>query len=345
MPIADGGEGTVEALVTATSGTVHSIRVMGPLGEPVDAFFGVLGDSRTAVVEMAAASGLPLVPEGRRDPLRATSYGTGQLLAAALDTGCRRIILGIGGSATNDGGAGMVMALGARLLDEQGELIPLGAAGLERLHRIDASGLDPRLNEVEIVVASDVDNPLTGPEGATYVFGPQKGVKPHQLPRLDAALARFGDIIARDLGVDVAQRPGAGAAGGMGAAAMAFFGAALRPGADIVLDTVGFPAAVAGADAVLTGEGRLDAQTARGKGPAAVARLASQAGVPVIGVAGSVEAGADDALRELGFVTLLSIVDGPMDVKEAMERGESLLERTGRIIGSLLAVGRRWPHE
>jgi len=345
MPIADGGEGTVEALVTATGGTVHSIRVMGPLGEPVDAFFGVLGDSRTAVVEMAAASGLPLVPEGRRDPLRATSYGTGQLLAAALDTGCRRIILGIGGSATNDGGAGMVMALGARLLDEQGELIPLGAAGLERLHRIDASGLDPRLNEVEIVVASDVDNPLTGPEGATYVFGPQKGVKPHQLPRLDAALARFGDIIARDLGVDVAQRPGAGAAGGMGAAAMAFFGAALRPGADIVLDTVGFPAAVAGADAVLTGEGRLDAQTARGKGPAAVARLASQAGVPVIGVAGSVEAGADDALRELGFVTLLSIVDGPMDVKEAMERGESLLERTGRIIGSLLALGRRWPHE
>lgn len=343
VPMADGGEGTVQALVAATGGQLREAVVTGPLGEPVRAVYGLLGDGQTAVIEMAAASGLPLVPPERRNPLVTTSAGTGELVRAALDAGCRRLILGIGGSATNDGGAGMMMALGAKLLDEAGQPIPPGAAGLEKLAKIDASGMDPRLGETQILVACDVDNPLCGPQGASAVFGPQKGATPDMIPRLDRALARYGQLLARDLGKDVAHRPGAGAAGGMGAGVMAFLEATLRPGVEIVIDVVGLQEKLRAADLVITGEGRLDAQTARGKAPAGVARVASRLGVPVLAVAGAIEPGADRLLRGQGFAALIPIVDGPMTLEAAMERTRELLEATGRRIGALLRLGAGWP--
>lgn len=341
VPIADGGEGTVQVLVEATGGSIHPVTVEGPLGEPVQAFFGVLGDGVTAVVEMAAASGLPLVPPERRNPLVASSVGTGQLIRAALDAGCRKIILGLGGSATNDGGAGMATALGARLLDAQGRPIPRGGEGLAFLERIDVSAMDPRLAHTEIIAATDVDNPLAGPRGASRIFGPQKGATPEMVERLDAALAHYGRVLARELGVDVAERPGAGAAGGVGAGAMAFLGARVVSGVELVMETVGLAQKLEGAWLVITGEGRLDGQTARGKAPAGVARLAAQAGVPVIGVAGSLAPDAEDQLRPLGFAALLSVTDGPMDVETAMARAEELLEAAGRTLGALLRLGQR----
>ncbi len=237
VPMADGGEGTVQSLVDATSGRIISIDVAGPMGEPVTAFFGVLGDGVTAVIEMAAASGLPLVPVGRRNPLVATTRGTGELIASALDMGCRRFIIGIGGSATNDGGAGMAQALGMRLLDARGVEIGPGGAELARLARIDASGLDPRAAQSGFVVACDVDNPLTGPRGASAVYGPQKGATPEMVEMLDGALRNLAAIVQRDLGVDVDGIPGAGAAGGLGAGLMAFLGASLKRGIEIVVET------------------------------------------------------------------------------------------------------------
>jgi len=341
VPVADGGEGTAQALVDATGGQMRTVTVDGPLGEPVEAFFGVLGDGVTAVVEMAAASGLPLVPPHRRNPLVASSAGTGQLIRAALDAGCRKIILGLGGSATNDGGAGMAAALGAKLLDAHGRPIPPGGAGLASLARIDVSALDPRLAETEVVAACDVDNPLTGPRGASRVFGPQKGATPAMVEQLDAALAHYGRVLARDLGIDVVHRPGAGAAGGMGAGAMAFLRARLVSGVDLVMEAVGLAEKLEGAWLAITGEGRLDGQTARGKAPAGVARLAARAGVPVIGVAGGLGPGSEEQLRPLGFAALLSVTDGPMDVETAMARAESLIEAAGRTIGALLALGQR----
>jgi glycerate kinase len=325
VPIADGGEGTVEALVEATGGRYVTNEVRGPLGRPVDARWGVLGDGRTAVVEMAAASGLTLVPEGRRDPRVASTFGTGQLLRAALDAGFRHVVVGIGGSATNDGGSGMAKALGVRFLDGRGQPLPEGGSPLVRLVSIDLSGVDPRVAEAEFLVACDVDNPLTGPRGASAVYGPQKGATPAVVEELDAALERYAEVARQATGRDVARLPGAGAAGGLGAGLLFFTPARLVPGVDLVLDSTRFDDLVRGAALVLTGEGRSDAQTAMGKAPVGVARVAQRHGVPVVLVSGSLGPGAED-LKHLGISRIESASPAGMPVEEAMRRAAELLE-------------------
>jgi glycerate kinase len=325
VPIADGGEGTVEAMVVATGGTYESRTVRGPHGEPVTARWGVLGDGTTAVLEMAAASGLTLVPEGRRDPRLTSTFGTGELLLAAMDAGHRRIVLGIGGSATNDGGAGMARALGVRFLDALGEPLPDGGAALSRLATLDLSGLDARLATVELLVACDVDNPLTGPRGASVIYGPQKGATPAMVAELDAALARLAAVAAVATGRDVASQPGAGAAGGLGAGLLFFTRARLVPGVDLVLDAARFDERVRGAHLVLTGEGRTDHQTAMGKAPVGVARVARRHGVPVHLVSGSLGPGAE-AVHAHGFERVSAASPPGMPVEEAMSRASELLE-------------------
>jgi glycerate kinase len=338
VPMADGGEGTVQSLVDATSGRIVNIDVTGPLGEPVAAFFGVLGDGVTAVIEMAAASGLPLVPQGLRNPLSATTRGTGELIESALDMGCRKFIIGIGGSATNDGGAGMAQALGVRLLDEHGVEIGPGGAELARLTRIDASGLDPRASQSEFVVACDVDNPLTGPRGASAVYGPQKGATPEMVKILDDALKNLAAVVRRDLGVDVDGIPGAGAAGGLGAGLMAFLGASLKRGIDIVVETVRLREQMKGAALVITGEGRTDFQTLFGKTPMGVANVAKSLGIPVVVISGSV---ADDAggLYAHGIDALMSIAKGPCTIEEAIAGAGPLMADAAETAARLIAVG------
>ncbi|GFO68915.1 glycerate kinase [Geomonas limicola] len=338
VPLADGGEGTAEALAAATGGRLVPARVRGPLGDPVEARFALLGDGSSAVVEMAAASGLTLVPPARRNPLETTSYGTGELIRAALDAGARRLLVGIGGSATNDGGAGMLQALGVALLDAAGHPIPPGGAGLELLARIDTRGLDPRLAQCSIEAACDVDNPLVGPRGASAVFGPQKGATPEMVARLDAALGHFAAIIERDLGQAVAGVPGAGAAGGMGAALLAFLGATLRPGIEIVLDAVGLEALLEDADLVVTGEGRCDGQTASGKAPLGVARLAKKFGTPVLLIAGSLEPEAAQ-LRHQGIDALFAAVSHPCHLAEALEQAAANLRLAASNAAAALRVG------
>ena len=325
IPIADGGEGTVEAMVVATRGTYESRTVRGPLGEPVEARWGVLGDGRTAVLEMAAASGLTLVPSGRRDPRVTSTFGTGELMLAAMDAGYRRMVVGIGGSATNDGGTGMARALGVRFLDPAGSVLPEGGASLARLGAIDLTGLDRRLGEVEILVACDVDNPLTGPRGASAIYGPQKGATPAMVAELDAALGRFAERATLSTGRDVATRPGAGAAGGLGAGLLFFTPARLVPGVDLVLDAAHFDERVRGADLVLTGEGRTDQQTAMGKAPVGVARRARAHGVPVRVVSGSLGPGAELLLQH-GIASVDGVAPPGMAVEEAMRRAAELLQ-------------------
>ena len=325
IPIADGGEGTVEALVTATGGEMKQARVRGPLGESVEACWGILGDGQTAVIEMAAASGLPLVPPDRRDPRITTTYGTGELIRAALDAGLRRIIIGIGGSATNDGGTGMAQALGAKFLALDGaELLPGGGA-LARLATIDLSGLDPRLTETEITVACDVDNPLCGQRGASAVFGPQKGATPAMVAELDAALGHFAGCAQAASGRNVAELAGAGAAGGLGAGLLFFTPAKLRPGVEIVLETVKFVDVVKEAAFVITGEGRTDFQTAYGKAPVGVAKVAKQFSVPVFCISGGLGDGADDVLAQ-GIDATMSICSRPLSLEECMRDGATLIE-------------------
>ena len=338
VPMADGGEGTVRSLVDASSGQVLRAEVLDPLGRPIVAEFGLMGDSKTAVIEMAAASGLPLLKEQERNPMATTTFGTGQLIKAALDAGATRLIVGIGGSATNDGGAGMAQALGVKLLDEAGREVGRGGGSLKRLARIDMSGMDPRIAGVEVTVACDVTNPLTGPDGASAVYGPQKGATPDTVEELDRALSHYADIILRQLGVDIAHVEGAGAAGGLGAGLIAFLRATLRPGVDIVIEATRLADRIAGADLIITGEGRLDSQTRMGKTPMGVARVAQQHGVPVVGVAGQV---ADDAdvLHDLGFAALIGIVDGPMTLTESVRSAQKLLIRTGARIIRLIEVG------
>jgi len=338
VPMADGGEGTVQSLVDATSGRIVSIDVTGPLGEPVAAFFGVLGDGVTAVIEMAAASGLPLVPQGLRNPLIATTRGTGELIKDALDMGCRKFIIGIGGSATNDGGAGMAQALGVRLLDESGAEIGPGGAELARLARIDAAGLDPRASQSEFVVACDVDNPLTGPRGASAVYGPQKGATPEIVRTLDDALKNLASVIRRDLDVDVDGIPGAGAAGGLGAGLMAFLGASLRRGVDIVVETVQLREQMRGAALVITGEGRTDFQTLFGKTPMGVANVAKALGIPVVIISGAVS---DDAggLYAHGIDALMSIAKGPCTIEEAIANAAPRVADAAETAARLVAVG------
>ncbi len=326
VPMADGGEGTVDALVAATQGRLHTVRVAGPLGDAVDAAYGVLGDGQTAVMEMAEASGLALVPVSRRDATRASTRGTGELMARALDSGASRLIVGVGGSATNDGGAGMAQALGFSLLDGRGESLPPGGLALARLARIDARGRHPRLGACEIEVACDVDNPLCGPRGASRVYGPQKGATPEQVAALDAALAHFAAVVKRDLGADVAEAPGAGAAGGLGAGLMAFTGARLRPGAALIAETCGLEKRLRGADLVITGEGRMDAQTAHGKTPLGVARLAAKHGVPVVGVCGVLGDG-HQTLHRLGIERIWPISEPAEPLAGAMADARNRLTR------------------
>ncbi|MDR6680568.1 glycerate kinase [Pseudomonas oryzihabitans] len=339
-PLGDGGEGTLDAVLAATGGEVRQAQVSGPLGESVKARWGWLAEQRTAFVEMASASGLELVPKARREVLVATSRGTGELLRAALDEGAERLVLAIGGSATNDGGAGLLQALGVRLLDEHEKELAPGGAALAQLARIELTDLHPRLAEVEVVIAADVDNPLCGPQGASHIFGPQKGASPAQVRQLDEALAHFAAITAATLGRDVKDQPGAGAAGGVGFAALAFLQATFRPGIEVVAELVGLEVALQGADLALTGEGRLDGQTLRGKTPAGVLRLARRHGVPVVAVAGSLGDGYE-ALYEQGLTAAFSLVPGPLSLDEALTQAEVLLERTARDIGRLWGMARR----
>ncbi len=320
VPVADGGEGTVEALVAAHRGRLVQVTVEGPLGDPVEAEFGLIDEGRTAVVELAAASGLPLVPIERCDPRLTSTFGFGQLLEAARRTGVTRIIAGIGGSATNDGGAGMAQALGFRLLDSAGRELARGGAALARLDRIDGSGVDPAWGRLRLEVAVDVTNPLIGPRGASAVYGPQKGASPEVVEELDRALARFGAVI----GGGVGDLPGAGAAGGAGAGLVHFLGATLQRGAPLVVEAAGLDAALAGARAVFTGEGRVDAQTAYGKGPVEVARRARAAGVPVVLIAGSLGAGWE-AVLDQGVTMALPLTEETMPLEEMQARAAELL--------------------
>lgn len=335
VPMADGGEGTVDALVAGSGGTLETCLVTGPLGDTVDATFGMLGDGNTAIIEMAAASGLGLVAPERRDPRRASTFGTGELLRAALDRGARRIILGIGGSATNDGGSGMAEALGYTLLDETGRPLPRGGAALAHLARIDASGKDPRLAACDVLVACDVTNPLCGPQGASAIYGPQKGASPQVVEELDAALRHFADVVLRQLGVAILDVPGAGAAGGLGGGLMAFANGRLRPGVELVADVVRLEERLRGATLVITGEGRMDAQTPNGKTPVGVARVAKRFGIPVIAIAGSLGKGYEEVYAH-GIDTAFSICTGPMTLDYSRANAARLLEEAGE------AVGRMW---
>ena len=339
VPIADGGDGTVDALVAGADGQHRVLRVRGPLTDPVDADYGVIDGGKTAVIEMAKAAGLALLPQDKRDPRVTTTYGVGELLQHAYDGGARHFIVGIGGSATNDGGAGMAQALGYHLLDAQGHELPPGGLALQNLARIHVGGMHANWTDAQVDVACDVTNPLTGPSGASAVYGPQKGATPEVVAELDAALKHFAQIIRRDLGVDVEPLPGAGAAGGLGAGLVAFTGARLRPGAEMVMEALKLDDRIKGADLVITGEGRLDSQTARfGKGPAAVARHARKAGIPVVGLGGSV---ADEAELRLLFDGLEATVVEPCTLDEAIAQAEPLLARAAsRVMRLLLAGGR-----
>jgi len=325
LPLSDGGEGLVESLVEATAGTYHEFQATGPLGEPVWAKLGVLGDGSTGVIEMAQASGLPLVPPEKRNPLFTTTYGTGELIRCALDLGCTQLVIGIGGSATNDGGMGMAQALGVRFLDADGRELGPGGAELARLEKIDISGLDPRLAEAKIEVACDVDNPLTGPSGASHIYGPQKGATPAMVEQLDRALMHYAEVIRKDLGKDVESVPGAGAAGGLGAGLMAFLGGRLVSGIQLVFRVLDFERQVQGADLVFTGEGKFDAQSAFGKVPVGVARACRAFGIPVIVLAGTVTLDSEELHGE-GITASFSVLNQPMSLEEAMARTAELVE-------------------
>lgn len=344
IPVADGGEGTTQALVDATGGRLLERSVTGPLGQPVRAFWGLMGDGATAVLEMAASSGLPLVPSELRDPRVATTRGVGELIRAALDEGCTRLIIGIGGSATNDGGAGMVQALGARLLDAQDNELQAGGAALAQLARIDLRQMDTHLANCTCDVACDVNNPLCGPSGASAVYGPQKGATPEMVLELDAALAHYARIIERDLGRAVRDVPGAGAAGGLGAGLLAFLHATLRPGAQIVLEAVHLEDQIRTADLVITAEGRLDSQTAYGKSVGAVAAMAKQYHLPVLAVAG----GLGDDYREiyqLGIDGLAVLPSGPMTLTEAMQNAAHLAREATERALRLYRAGKQGKNE
>ncbi|KJJ98071.1 MULTISPECIES: glycerate kinase [Pseudomonas] len=342
-PMADGGEGTMEAIIAACNGELRYQQVQGPLGEPVQAGWGWLADNHTAIIEMAQASGLQLLSLSQRDACRSSTYGTGQLISAALDAGARRIILAIGGSATNDGGSGMLRALGLRLFDALDQPLAEGGLALAQLVRLDASELDPRLLQVQLEVAADVDNPLCGCNGASAIFGPQKGASPEQVQWLDHALGHFADHCAHLLGEDVRDFPGCGAAGGMGFAAKAFMHAAFRPGIDVVAELAGLDAAVQGADLVITGEGRFDAQTLRGKTPFGVARIAKRHGVPVVVIAGTLGEGYEQ-LYHHGIDAAFALTSGPMSLEYACAHAAVLLQARAGDIARLWGCASKSAH-
>lgn len=339
VPVADSGEGTVEALVAATGGKIIREKVMGPLGDYVAAYWGILGDGETAVIEMASASGLPLVPKGQCNPLIATTYGTGELIKAALDyDGISKIIIGLGGSATNDGGAGMAQALGVRFLNDDNNELPLGGSALNDLARIDLSKIDPRLKKIKILAACDVDNPLFGPLGASTVFGPQKGATPENVIQLDHGLKKFAQISKQVTGKDVAHYPGAGAAGGLGAGLLLFTNAQLRPGVQIVLESIGFEETIKQADLVITGEGSTDYQTAYGKTPVGVAGMARQHGIPTVCLSGGLGKG-HEKVMQFGINGIMSIVPRPMLLEECIENAEELVQSAAARTCLLIKIG------
>ena len=338
-PMADGGEGTVEAIVAAGNGQLRRNHVQGPLGEAVEAHWGWLPDSHTAIIEMAEASGLQRVPLSQRDARISSTFGTGELIRAALDAGAQRIILAIGGSATNDAGAGALQALGLGLFDAERQPLAPGGLALSQLAHIELSGLDPRLADVRFEIAADVNNPLCGEHGASAIFGPQKGATPEHVGLLDRALGHFADHCAAVLPKDVRDEPGSGAAGGLGFAAKAFFGAQFRAGVEVVAELVGLAEAVKGADLVITGEGRFDAQTLRGKTPFGVARIAQAQGVPVVVLAGTLGEGYQ-TLYEHGINAAFAVTSGPMSLEDACANAAQLLTDRARDIARLLILAR-----
>ena len=338
-PVADGGDGTMNALVDGTGGQVFTSTVTGPLGQPLEAQWGVMGDGMTAVIEMALASGIALVPQRRRNPRVTTTAGTGEILSEALDRGFTRIIVGLGGSATNDGGAGLATALGARFLDQAGNPLAPGGSALARLHRIETDGLHPALGGATVIAATDVTNPLCGPDGASAVFGPQKGANPDMVQELDAALANYVNVVSRDLGRDVSEQPGAGAAGGLGAGLMAFTGATLQSGIDMVCEVLDFDSLLEGADLVITGEGRADHSTIFNKAPVGVARHATAHGVPTVLLAGGLGPGHEE-LYDHGLAAIVCIADRPMSFDVSLSRTAELLESTAERTMRLILTGR-----
>ncbi len=340
IPVADGGEGTVEAVIAKGRGVWKPCKAVGPLGDAVSAGYGVL-EGETAVIEMSAASGLMLVPPGRLNPLRATTYGTGELIKSALDAGYRKILLGLGGSATNDGGAGMAQALGVSLKDEDGFELGFGGAELAKVHTVDISHMDERLKDCQITCAVDVKNPLCGPSGASAVFGPQKGATPQMIAELDAALMHYVRVIESQLGISVAELPGAGAAGGLGAGLYAFCGAAFQPGIDAVLDIVGFDEKADGVDFVVTGEGRIDGQSFSGKVPIGVARRVKGQGptIPVFALVGALGTGAEEAYG-FGIDGIYAIADGPMTLEASCKNALPLLEQSARSLAHMVQAVR-----
>ncbi|WP_434564806.1 glycerate kinase [Thermoanaerobacterium thermosaccharolyticum] len=331
LPIADGGEGTVDALITSLGGKIIDVDVLGPLGNVVKGYFGVLNDG-TAVIEMAASSGLNLVPNDMRNPLITTTYGVGQLIKEALDKGCRKFIIGLGGSATNDGGAGMIQALGVKLLDEDGKDIPYGGGNLHKLKKVDTSSIDKRVYESSFIVASDVTNPLCGEYGASAVYGPQKGATPEMVEILDDNLRHYASVVKETLGKDFLDVPGAGATGGLGFSLMAFLNAKIRSGIDIVMEASNIDKKIKSCDIVITGEGNTDFQTAYGKAPAGIARIAKKYGKPVVILSGGLGKNYKD-LYDIGVTSMFSIVDRPMTLQEAMINAKKLIaDRTEDII-------------
>ncbi|WP_409275276.1 glycerate kinase [Neobacillus sp. SCS-31] len=339
VPMADGGEGTMRSLADATGGRIFTKTVSGPLGEEVEAEYAILGDGETAAIEMASASGIHLVPREKRNPLITTTFGTGQLIGACLDHGIKKLLIGIGGSATNDGGAGMVQALGGRFLDENGIELPKGGGSLGRLHGIDLSGLDQRLKSIEVEVACDVSNPLCGPEGASHVFGPQKGASPKMVEKLDENLKNFAEAIKNQLGHDIINIPGAGAAGGLGAGLIAFLNASLKPGISLVIEYTGLEEKIKNADMVWTGEGSIDFQTRYGKTPYGVAELAKNWNKPVIAFAGKIGDGIEPLYEKIDAI--FGITEGVVPLENALTNGPRNLERTAENVARLLKIKSR----
>lgn len=335
VPMADGGEGTMQSLVDATDGTVHTVMVTGPLGNQVEASYGISGDGSTGVLEMASASGIHLVPPAQRNPLVTTTYGTGELIKACLDHGVSRLLIGIGGSATNDGGAGVVQALGGKLLDAEGKELAFGGGDLGRLASFDLTGFDPRLQNVEVEVACDVTNPFCGETGASHVFGPQKGATPEMIEQLDSNLRNYAGVMKQQLGKDIVDYPGAGAAGGLGGGLMVFLNGTLKKGIDMVVDYTGLEEKVRQADMVWTGEGGMDFQTQYGKTPLGVAMVAKKHGKPVVALAGRIGDGIE-VLYDKGMDAIFGIMPGAATLSEALVNGQQNVERTSENIVRLM---------
>lgn len=340
VPVADGGEGTVHSLVDATGGRIEKLQVHDPLMRKINSFFGVLGDGKTAVIEMAAASGIELLSDKELDPMKASTFGTGELMKKALDLGCNKIIIGIGGSATNDGGMGMARALGVKFADENGDDVGEGGGALGNVATIDDSKIDERLMHCEVVIAADVTNPLTGQNGAAYVYGPQKGASEKQVLLLDKNLAQYGILLYGKYRKDIAMMEGSGAAGGLGAGLLAFAGARLRHGFDIVEEITGLEEKIIGCDLVITGEGKIDHQTQFGKTPFGVASLAKKYNKPVIAFAGTLGEQYHE-LYDKGFDVIFPVTEKPVSLKEALNQAETLLTRAAERMARMLLVSKK----